>query len=409
MTLVKNRKVFSRRIFRTFISFFAEPRGFRFTMSQAKIVKIEEYSNLKTALEGPVEALQAGEAIGLPTETVYGLAANCLSWVASENIFKIKNRPMDNPLICHISSLEMLKMLIDPEWKMTDRVKKVMDEFWPGPLTILLPAHPDLPGCVTAGLKTVGVRFPSHPVALELIKLAGFPLAAPSANLSGRPSPTSAAHVFTDLHDRINWIVDGGNSGVGLESTVVDLLSDTPLILRPGGITLSMLSKVVPEIQVYKQKKFRQEHNSSSNNCDIDESRPPTPGMKYKHYAPNSPVWLYSLTQPINDISGNSAALSPKIRDHLRKSDKLDSSVKIVRLRVDDSVESDIPEISNNIYLSRTGNLIEIAQNLFSALREADEMNPDIILAETIIETDEGLAIMNRLIKSAGEEVICLE
>ena len=183
-------------------------------MATAKIVKIE--GGNYCALDGPVEALKSGEAVGMPTETVYGLAANCLSSSAAESIFKIKNRPIDNPLICHISSLEMLGMLVDPEWKMDVTVKRVIDEFWPGPLTLLLPAHPELPLCVTAGLKTVGVRFPSHPVALELIKRAGFPLAAPSANLSGRPSPTTAAHVFTDLHDRINWIVDGGSSGVGI-------------------------------------------------------------------------------------------------------------------------------------------------------------------------------------------------
>lgn len=376
---------------------------------QAEIVKIsipvlEQEPNGNSSrscslLDGPVEALKSGEAVGMPTETVYGLAANCLSSAAAESIFKIKNRPMDNPLICHISSLEMLGMLVDPEWKMDETTRKVMDEFWPGPLTILLPAHPELPKCVTAGLKTVGVRFPSHPVALELIRRAGFPLAAPSANLSGRPSPTTAAHVYTDLHDRINWIVDGGSSGVGLESTVVDLLSKQPMILRPGGITLAMLSKVVPNIQVYQQKKFRSHDDaeslsSSSSSCEIDESRPPTPGMKYKHYAPNAPVWLYSKTD------------ASKIHDHLLKAGKLGNSSKIIRLRVSDSVDSDIPEITHNIFLSRTGNMTEIAQNLFAALREADQEQPDLIVAETVAEEDEGLAIMNRLIKSAGEEVI---
>ena len=226
-TLVKG-KVFSRGLLirRLFASSAALPfpvsKPFMSHQPQAKIVKIQDL--LSSLLDGPVEALKAGEAVGMPTETVYGLAANCLSSSASEKIFKIKNRPMDNPLICHISSLEMLKMLVHPEWKMDETFKRVVDEFWPGPLTLLLPVHPNLPYCVTAGLKTVGVRFPSHPVALELITRAGFPLAAPSANLSGRPSPTTAAHVFTDLHDRINWIVDGGSSGVGLESTVVDLL-----------------------------------------------------------------------------------------------------------------------------------------------------------------------------------------
>lgn len=376
-------------------------------MTEAKIVKITDASSFDL-LKGPVDALKAGEAVGMPTETVYGLAANCLDASASESIFRIKNRPMDNPLICHISSLEMLKVLVDPKWKMTEEVERVMDKFWPGPLTLLLPAHPDLPKCVTAGLKTVGVRFPSHPIAQELIKRAGVPLAAPSANLSGRPSPTTSAHVFTDLHNRINWIVDGGNCGVGLESTVVDLLSTKPpMILRPGGITQAMLKEVVPDIKVYQQKKFRSA-DVEDNMIDIDESRPPTPGMKYKHYAPNAPVWLYSLNSFKGSVVDNSSTLAPKILVHLRSCDKLSEDKKIIRLRVCDSSASDIPEITRNIYLSRTGDLAEIAQNLFSALREADEESPDLIVAEAVEEEDEGLAIMNRLVKSAGEEIIYL-
>lgn len=376
-------------------------------MTQAKIVKIPDASTYDL-LSGPVEALKAGEAVGMPTETVYGLAANCLDARASESIFKIKNRPMDNPLICHISSLKMLEMLVDPGWKASEEVEKVMNKFWPGPLTLLLPAHPDLPQCVTAGLKTVGVRFPSHPVAQELIRRAGVPLAAPSANLSGRPSPTTAAHVYNDLHDRINWIVDGGNCGVGLESTVVDLLSTKPaMILRPGGITQAMLQEVVPDIQVYQQKKFRPK-DMDTDMIELDESRPPTPGMKYKHYAPNAPVWLYSLNKIAGSVTENSALLTPKIADHLRSKHKLTADSKIIRLRVCDSSGSDIPEISRNIYLSRNGDLSEIAQNLFSALREADEQSPDLIVAEAVDEVDEGLAIMNRLVKSAGEEIIYL-
>jgi L-threonylcarbamoyladenylate synthase len=366
----------------------------------AQILKVTSENYSISLLEsGPIAALKSGEAIGMPTETVYGLAANCLDAAASESIFRIKNRPMDNPLICHISSLEMLETLVDPKWEMPEHIKRVIDVFWPGPLTLLLPAHPKLPSCVTAGLSTVGVRFPSHPVALELISRAGFPLAAPSANLSGRPSPTSAAHVFADLHDRISWIVDGGSCGVGLESTVVDLLSQTPLILRPGAITRSMLRTIVPDIQVYQQKKIRTENDSMP---EIDESRPPTPGMKYKHYAPNAPVWL--CAPKLDSVSA--VPMAQRISDHLASTGKLVSSTKIIRLRLDDSSDSDIPGIERNIFLSKTGNLAEIAQNLFSALREADLEGPDLIVAETVCEDEEGLAIMNRLFKSAGEEII---
>ena len=360
-----------------------------------------------------IELLKNDDVVGMPTETVYGLAADCFNSEAVESIFRIKGRPMDNPLICHISSLEMLKVLVDPQWNVTESVKRVIDAFWPGPLTLLLPAHPNLPKCVTAGLKTVGVRFPSHPVAQELIRLAGVPLAAPSANLSGRPSPTTAEHVFTDLHDRIDWIVDGGNCDVGLESTVVDLLKSPPLILRPGGITQKMLQTIVPDVKVYQQKKFRSVINNANNedSIDLDESRPSTPGMKYKHYAPNAPVLLFALkdvpegTLSVSEISG---LLAPRIREHLIRSGKNFDGSKIIRLRVSNDSSSDISDtlIFKEIFLSETGDLSEIAQNLFSALREADQDSPDLIVAEAVIEDDGGLAIMNRLIKSAGEEIL---
>ena len=380
--------------------------------AKTKIIKITDASTWHL-LTDPVLALKAGQAVGMPTETVYGLAADCFNSEAVESIFRIKGRPMDNPLICHISSLEMLKVLVDPQWNVTESVKRVIDAFWPGPLTLLLPAHPNLPKCVTAGLKTVGVRFPSHPVAQELIRLAGVPLAAPSANLSGRPSPTTAEHVFTDLHDRIDWIVDGGNCDVGLESTVVDLLKSPPLILRPGGITQKMLQTIVPDVKVYQQKKFRSVINNANNedSIDLDESRPSTPGMKYKHYAPNAPVLLFALkdvpegTLSVSEISG---LLAPRIREHLIRSGKNFDGSKIIRLRVSNDSSSDISDtlIFKEIFLSETGDLSEIAQNLFSALREADQDSPDLIVAEAVIEDDGGLAIMNRLIKSAGEEIL---
>lgn len=384
--------------------------------AKTKIIKITDASTYHL-LTDPVMALKAGQAVGMPTETVYGLAADCLNSEAVESIFRIKGRPMDNPLICHISSLEMLKVLVDPQWSVTESVMRVIDAFWPGPLTLLLPAHPNLPKCVTAGLETVGVRFPSHPVAQELIRLAGVPLAAPSANLSGRPSPTTAEHVFTDLHDRIDWIVDGGNCDVGLESTVVDLLKSPPLILRPGGITQKMLHTIVPDVKVYQQKKFRSVSIDCINNVndedsiDLDESRPSTPGMKYKHYAPNAPVLLFALkdvpaaTLSVSEISG---LLAPRIREHLNRSGKILDGAKIIRLRVSKDSSSDISDASifKEIFLSETGDLSEIAQNLFSALREADKETPDLIVAEAVIEDDGGLAIMNRLIKSAGEEIL---
>lgn len=371
---------------------------------KARIFKVSlpaQASSCIELLRPVVEALKADEPVGMPTETVYGLAANCLRAEAASRIFAVKNRPMDNPLIVHISSLDMLKMVVHPEFlkAIPSRVDAVMKRFWPGPLTLLLPAHPDLPSCVTAGLTTVGVRFPSHPVAQALIEQAGFPLAAPSANLSGRPSPTTAQHVFNDLQDRINFIVDGGASDVGLESTVVDLLQEPPMILRPGGITQSMLASVVPSIAVYRQKKLRK---SEDLNLEIDEERPPTPGMKYKHYAPDAPVWLFSLKNPSGIVSKDSAEIAPKIRKYLAQHAE---GKRVVQLQ--NCASSPLAE--HTILLSESGQLPEIAQNLFGALRAADELQPEVIVAEAVCEEDEGLAIMNRLFKSAAEQIIYLE
>ena len=338
----------------------------------------ESFALLKEA----VQSLKEDKPVGMPTETVYGLAANCLKAEAASRIYAVKNRPMDNPLIVHISKLEMLKMVVHPEFleSILPRVDAVMKKFWPGPLTLLLPAHPNLPSCVTAGLSTVGVRFPAHPVAQALIEEAGFPLAAPSANLSGRPSPTTAQHVYDDLKGRIECIVDGGSSEVGLESTVVDLLREPPVILRPGGITQTMLREIVPEIAVYRPKKMQK---SAENGCEIDEDRPSTPGMKYKHYAPNAPVWLFSLKNPTGNVRQDSARLAPLISEYLQVKAQGKKIVKMENCSF--GLKSNFESV---ILLSETGSLNEIARNLFGALRAADELGPEIIVAEAVCEED---------------------
>ena len=221
--------------------------------------------------------LRAGEVVGMPTETVYGLAANALDSAAVAKIFLAKGRPQDNPLIVHIADKEQLSTLAR---MVPESARKLADAFWPGPLTIILPKAACIPDEVSAGLDTVGIRLPSHPVARALIREAGVPLAAPSANLSGRPSTTTSGHVMDDLGGRIPAIVEGGPCAVGVESTVVSLAGDVPRLLRPGGVSLEQLESVLGSVEV--DRALREKIG--------DEVRVSAPGMKYRHYAPKAPV-----------------------------------------------------------------------------------------------------------------------
>ena len=255
-----------------------------------------------------VDLLKSNKVVAIPTETVYGLAANALSAEACQRIFEAKRRPSDNPLIVHISSLGMLHRVIEPtlftdcfikgirDEPLVDRLRAVTERFWPGPLTLILPKHPDIPSivCGAGQLDTVAVRFPSHPVAQRIITECDFPLAAPSANLSGRPSPTTALHVFEDLHDRIELIVDAGACSLGVESTVLDITQPRPTILRPGSITLKQLGTILPDCQMYR-----------TGMDDALEERPPTPGLKYRHYSPNTPVILCPTRDELKSFASN--------------------------------------------------------------------------------------------------------
>lgn len=331
-----------------------------------------------------VGLLKSGNVVAIPTETVYGLAANALSGEACQKIYEAKKRPSDNPLIVHVSSIEMLERVIEPTLfadcfvkkisgeVLVDRLDRVARRFWPGPLTLIVPKNPAIPDivCGAGQLDTVAVRFPAHPVARKIIELCGFPLAAPSANLSGRPSPTSAEHVFEDLHDRIPMIVDAGASSFGVESTVLDITQPCPTILRPGSITLRHLREVLPDCKVYQAGSGLEE-------------RPPTPGLKYRHYSPQAPVIL-CRTSAIAD------AFCVQHPDR-----------HIVRL-----VYTASPTSASHTSIILAENPFDystIASNLFSALRSADAMQPDYILAEACPTEDEGMAVMNRLSKAAHQ------
>ncbi|KAI9469892.1 MAG: DHBP synthase RibB-like alpha/beta domain-containing protein [Benjaminiella poitrasii] len=356
----------------------------------------------QSAIDKAVAWLKKGEAIGIPTETVYGLAANALNEQAVSKIFAAKNRPQDNPLIVHVSSIDMLKSIL-PDNKVPKVYVEIIQQHWPGPLTIVVPSSPLIPSSVTCGHPTVAVRFPAHPVARSLIEACGFPLAAPSANSSGKPSPTLATHVFHDLQGRIPLILDGGPCNVGVESTVLDGLRNPPAILRPGGLTYEELKKMrgMDRLQVYR-KDF----------VDKDlEMAPTTPGMKYRHYSPEAMVVL------IDRKAGSPQAFEDGFEttwkeqlDAIRASGVGIAKVGMLRttregqctdwettFAIDDRTEC------ISLQMGRQGHPEEVARGMFKGLRELDARAVDLIFVEGVPEEREGMAVMNRLRKAASK------
>ncbi|WP_414635253.1 L-threonylcarbamoyladenylate synthase [Bacillus sp. NTK074B] len=320
------------------------------------------------------EILQQNEVVAFPTETVYGLGANATSDGAVEKIFKAKGRPSDNPLIVHISNKEQLEGLVA---EVPADAAKLIDAYWPGPLTIIFKKKEGVfSGKVTAGLDSVGIRMPDHPVALSIIEAAGLPIAAPSANRSGKPSPTTAQHVIDDLEGRIAGVVDGGETGVGVESTVVDCTGSVPVILRPGGVTKEQLEEVVGKVEVDPSLKE-------------GKGAPKSPGMKYTHYAPDAPVYLVDGTR--EDVQ--------RFVDEKKEEGK-----KVGILTTEEYVG--VYQADLILSAGRRDNLNTVAQHLYDTLRAFNRSDVDIIFAEMFPEEGVGLAIMNRLQKAAGYRVI---
>ncbi|MQR93994.1 L-threonylcarbamoyladenylate synthase [Fictibacillus phosphorivorans] len=319
--------------------------------------------------------INKNEVIAIPTETVYGLAGNARSDDAIKRIFEAKGRPSDNPLIVHISDLSQLEGLVS---SVSETAQKLMNTFWPGPLTIVLPKGENVSERVTAGLSTVAVRMPDHEIALAVIAASGVPLAAPSANLSGKPSPTSAQHVYEDLKGRIPGIVDGGSTGVGVESTVVECTGDLVTILRPGGITLEELEKIAGAGRVVVDPGLENEKQA-----------PKSPGMKYTHYAPDAPFvlvdgsveFLQRLVDKEREAGKRIGILTTEERVHVYKADCV-------------------------IPAGNRSNPETVAQHLYQALRAFNESGVDQIFGEVFPKTGVGVAIMNRLEKSAGGNII---
>lgn len=329
------------------------------------------------------QVLRKGGLVAFPTETVYGLGANALDARAVQAIFTAKGRPADNPLIVHVAGVRQVRSLVRV---FPQEARQLAREFWPGPLTLILPRKKVVPDVVTAGLETVAVRIPCHPVALALLKKAAIPVAAPSANRSGRPSPTTGLHVLKDLAGRVDVVLDGGQCAVGVESTVLDLTTVPPLILRPGGVTREQLEKVLGTVEIDPAQK-------SASAPDA----PRSPGMKYTHYTPKAQVYLAegSLEEMVAVI--NSAA---------RQWHDMGKTVAVLATGETERHYRGKEYIQHVEILGTRQDLSTIAGSLFHALRSCDRYHADIILAETFPDTGLGAAIMNRLSKAAGYKVI---
>lgn len=337
-----------------------------------------------TQIVDAASLLREGEVVAFPTETVYGLGASALSDESVEKIFLAKGRPSDNPLIVHIGAKEQLSMVAS---HVPEKAERVIEAFWPGPLTVILPKTDQVASLVTAGLDTVGVRMPDHPVALALLREAGVPIAAPSANRSGRPSPTTASHVLADLEGRIAGVLDGGSTGVGVESTVLDVTVEPPMILRPGGVTREQLEAVIGTVAL-----------DPSFQVGAVET-PRAPGMKYTHYAPEGEMWL---------VEGAFPQVRVKKAEMLRRAKQ--QGLKTGVLATDEHVDSweQAPDVDVVLSVGSSARLEEVAQRLYAVLRQFDDQKVQFIVAEAFPRDGLGMAVMNRLEKAAGGRIVAV-
>ena len=343
---------------------------------ETKLVKVDTKNPEKSVLTEAAEILKNGGLVAFPTETVYGLGANGLDEKACKRIYEAKGRPSDNPLILTIGDLDGLYKIVG---KVTENAKKIIDAFWPGPITLVLPKADCVPETVTGGLDTVAVRYPSNKIARELIKIAGIPVAAPSANSSGKPSPTRASHVEFDLNGKIEMIIDGGAADWGLESTILDVSEDKPVLLRPGAVTQDMIEDIVGEIDVDPAVYSKPDGNIV----------PKAPGMKYKHYSPSAKVILVSGSME-NVISTINEKISADEKNGLRVGVMATTQTK------DRYIGGEVLVVGDRTKPETIG------ANLFKILRKFDFIGVDIVYSEVFDEDGEGAAIMNRLNKAAG-------
>ena len=347
---------------------------------KTEVINIDpEHMNLEE-IQRAGKLLAEGELVAFPTETVYGLGGDALNPEAAGKIYAAKGRPSDNPLIVHIADVSDLRRIVT---EVPPQAEKLAEAFWPGPLTMIFWKNDQVPCATTGGMDTVAVRMPNHPVALELIRQSGCLIAAPSANTSGRPSPTEAAHVAEDMDGRIPMILDGGSVDIGIESTIIDLTESVPMVLRPGYITPEMLSEVLGESVILDPGIVAED----------DTKKPKAPGMKYKHYAPKADMII---------VDGSSEQVIKKINELAAEAGKQGKKTAVI------ATEETKDQYQADVVLSMGSREDEdsIARHLYHILRECDELSVGSIYSECFSTPRIGQAIMNRLLKAAGHQVI---
>jgi L-threonylcarbamoyladenylate synthase len=345
------------------------------------IIKVDPISPNLEEIQKAADIIQKGGLVAFPTETVYGLGADAFNGYAVRRLFEAKKRPLDNPPIVHIAEVSEVKALVE---EVPPQAERVMKKFWPGPLTLVFKRSKKVPKESTAGLDTIAIRIPKHPVAQALIRQSKRPIAAPSANLSGKPSPTTAGHVFEDLDGRIDAIIDGGSANIGVESTVLDLSVTPPMILRPGGSPYETLKAELQELVLHPFVKSEVE-------LPLGEIR--SPGMRHKHYAPKAEVVLVEGT-----VEGAVEKIKTLTQEYKTK------GYRVAVLGTDETLQAYNSDVTMSMGSRR--NLASIAQNLFRLLREVDTKGADVILAESVPQEGLGLAVMNRLRKASGYHII---
>jgi len=333
-------------------------------------------------IQTAAKIIQKGGLVAFPTETVYGLGADAFNSNTILTLFKTKNRPMNNPPILHVADICQVYPLVN---EVPKTAELLMKKFWPGPLTLIFKRSSTIPNETVANLDTVAIRIPKHNIALALIKQSGMPIAAPSANISGKPSPTTAQHVYNDLNGKIDVVLDGGSTNIGVESTVLDFSVDPPLLLRPGATTLEDIQTVLPNVTL---------HPIINSEKNIEVKRAHSPGMLYKHYAPNAEMLL--IDGPVQAMVFKITVLSEQYRREGKK----------IGILATDETQKEYAVVNVVKSMGSRFNLNTIAKKLFKELREFNETSVDIILAESVPLDGIGLAIMNRLQKASNYHII---